>query len=159
MSPLPRALLANVCEMILAHEVHQDRPVNLMPILQRYRIELHIKDFPDGIRAVYVPATRLRCRRMIGVDGKLSPASQRVAIAHELGHYLAGHPNGIHLYDANEWMSDKLERQAQLIASMLLIPEPHDWARGLTAEEIAQECWVTEDLVQLHWAVFHGVNP
>lgn len=85
-----------------------------------------------GLKVSYVRKGRgfsgqlLREQRVIEVEVNMHPHRQRFTIAHEIGHYVLNHSPVFCIFD-DVGTNDPLkanERQAQIFASELLMPEP-----------------------------------
>lgn len=95
--------------------------------------------------------------RTITINSEISQAWQRHAIGHEMGHYINRDPGRFHLFHYGQWLVDKMERRASIVAARLLIPE--DALREMsTIDEIAVACDVPRDLVELR-IVSSGYQP
>jgi hypothetical protein len=152
---LPPQLRERIALVIEEFDLHHTSPVSLLPVMRAWGIKVRPWPMPSWVDAIHIPETQIGAHALIAVNDSLTLPQMQVAIAHELGHRIAGHPNGFHTLLRNRWLSDKLEREAQLIASCLLIPAPHEPYYGLTAEEWASLCGVTPELVRLHVRSFH----
>ena len=125
--PLDRTLILNYAENILKEFDLCALPVDLSSLLSMKNIMLFPKDsFADGVSGM-----------LIRVDSDYSiaystcyrnPGFERFSIAHEIGHYfLEGHPyydiNGLHKSNAGFISQDQYEKEADIFASGLLMPE------------------------------------
>lgn len=88
--------------------------------------------------------------RVMRIDESLSRRWQRYVIAHEIGHVLAGHARSPYSCRSPQPGSRRTrrERQADLVAAHLLIPE---WLLNETQDpdEIARQCKVPKFLAEL----------
>jgi Zn-dependent peptidase ImmA (M78 family) len=94
--------------------------------------------------------TLLAGQKIMVINADTGRQWQRVTMAHELGHYLAGH---LYLPSTRlnaAWLppDDELEREANTVAARLLIPQ---WLidDGLSVDELAERCDVPTSLVRL----------
>ncbi len=94
--------------------------------------------------------------KIIGVNKDHHPLRQRFSISHELGHYLLGHEietNREDIVDKNFNENTSIEREANLFASALLMPE--DWVRenakkdGLDIKSLAKKFEVSEQAMTI----------
>lgn len=91
--------------------------------------------------------------RVMVINEAVSRAYQRFAIAHELGHVLAGDPGRLQLCQPEvgafgAWLLSAAERRANQIAALLLVP-PAALGWDATTREIAAQLVVPEELVTL----------
>lgn len=142
--------------MIERYDLHRS-DATYVPIKQVARDE--------GWKVCYQPGSRMAPAmafaviahgyKGIVVNEAVAEGVQRTAIAHELGHELAGHKVGVdvfgsrrhdHLY--RRGLVPEQEREADIIASILLIP---DWLlfERLDAVEMAAMCRVPQWLAAL----------
>lgn len=132
--------------LIRRFRLHQTIPVSLARLLDRFTVRRHdLTDRTLGFTIVRPPDIH------IGINASLPHEWQRQTEAHELGHILAGHPNGIYMCKINKWLRDELEREAQELAAYLLVPLPNieESYRGLTVAELATVLEVPPGLVGL----------
>lgn len=87
-------------------------------------------------------------KRLMGINADVARPYQRLAIAHELGHFLNGDLFELHLCNEWDWLYNRVERSASLIAARLLIPDL-SLERIETVADLASICDVPDELVQL----------
>jgi Zn-dependent peptidase ImmA (M78 family) len=115
-----------------------------------------------GLRIEYFPLDKRisgilkKNKKIIGVNQNHHPLRQRFSIAHELGHYLLEHEidaNAEDIVDENFNWNTHLEREANLFASFLLMPE--EWIKELTngktldIEKLSQKFQVSEQAMTI----------
>ncbi len=151
----PRAERA-IAELIARYDLHAEGGLPV-PIRQVARDEGWVVRYSEEMRQLYGVAVVLGDVRVIAVNARVAEPYQRLAIAHELGHALNGDPGQLQLCAATGsgplrgWLWSREEQRASLAAARLLIP---DWVAraGATADEIAAQCVVPTELVDLWWA-------
>lgn len=120
-------------------------------------IRLSIEPLPPAIHGFYSNVLHMD---FIYINHRLPRTRQRLVCAHELGHAVL-HPgvNSLFLSRRTQINSEKLERQADLFAAHLLIPDDV-FARGreesLTMEQLAAELKVPVSYLELKFAALHG---
>ena len=93
----------------------------------------------------------LKERRLIEVQQDIHPHRQRFTIAHEIGHFVLGHSTDFCSFDEHATGDPRSsnERQANVFASELLMPDP--WIRrywvilGKDYRAMAQKFCVSEE--------------
>ena len=90
------------------------------------------------------------------INADVEAPYQRYAIAHEIGHALAGHAGRLQLCTGvsrrfGAWITAAQEREADRIAARLLIP-PSVAYSGADAAEVAALCGVPMRLVEVFMA-------
>lgn len=151
---LPLAIERRLAQLIDYFEIHARLPVAIEDAARRMGWELH--DLPD-ITPIF---GHVRCeadRRIITLNAALTPQARRTTIAHELGHWIAGHlqEGERRLSDAHSPMTEE-EHEAWMVASMLLIPQAMLDADNLSALDIAARCDVPAWLVRLRLRATEG---
>lgn len=126
-------------------------PVDVEAIAKFLGFDVIPFDFPDTISGVTFIESDVKS---IGVNANHAPTRQRFSIAHELGHYLAGHEayddSKIHVEDRPGWLNshNRQEIEADEFAAEMLMPERflrHDVAHhGLDAPTLAKLYRVSE---------------
>jgi len=142
--PLPPGLAGRVRCFVQLTGLH-DGPVVPVPIWQVARqLGWAIWYRPlEGAHAALVSwcgYTALIVADGIGLD------EQRLAIAHEIGHLIAGHPPATELA-RHPWFYWRAEREADLVALHLLCPPPV-WQETQSLEEVAATCAVPLHLLR-----------
>lgn len=109
----------------------------------------------------------LKERRLIEVQQDIHPHRQRFTIAHEIGHYVLGHTTDFCSFDERATGDPRSsnERQANIFASELLMPDP--WIRrywvtlGNDYRAMAQKFYVSEEAMfrRLTEADLLGLEP
>lgn len=145
------ALRERVTEIIEIYDTHAVLPV---PIRQLARDMAWDVRFRERMAPLYGWACMENDRPVMGVNASIGAAYQRYVMAHEIGHYLAGHLNDgitrtmtalLSGYSAEESIADA-------IASLLLIPayalDDHE-----TTSAVARACEVPPRLVRLRRAL------
>ena len=96
----------------------------------------------------------------IGLNQNLDQGWHRLAQAHEAAHIIANHQHRFFVCRTNDWSKEHDERQAQLIAAYLLVPQKvvEESYRVGNAPQLARALKVPPDLVDLRWsfARVHG---
>jgi Zn-dependent peptidase ImmA (M78 family) len=156
MSTLSDDILDTLDYFIHRHRLHSRLPVDLSPILERFEIRKY------NFTPVTLGYALVRPRQIyIGFNRNLDLAWQRMALAHEAAHVIANQPHPLYVCKTRDWSRDPDEREAQLIAACLLVPEKvvADQYRVGYAPQIAKALKVPPDLVDLRWsfARVHGV--
>src|SRR5207237_10390421 len=95
-----------------------------------------------------------------GINKTLDLSCQRMALAHELAHVIANQPHRFFVCKTSDWSRDRDEREAQLIASCLLVPlkvVEQNYRVGV-APQLGKALKVPADLIDLRWsfARVHG---
>ncbi len=145
---LPHDIVGRVQRFVDAYQIHRTVPVPIERFARDQGWEIYTM---PGTWPIYGVAKVENRRRIIVVDSLLSTKWRRMVVAHELGHWLAGH---LTPERPRHQMSDhpvdiaqdpQEEVVATTIASMLLIP-PHVLGCG-SSHQIAIECGIPETLV------------
>lgn len=119
-------------------------------------IRLSIEPLPPAIHGFYSNVLNMD---FIYINRRLSRARQRLVCAHELGHAVL-HPgvNSLFLSRSTQINGEKLERQADLFAAHLLIPDSA-FARAreesLTMEQLAAELKLPPSYLELKFSALH----
>ncbi len=130
---------------------HNGPPVLIEKIVQKLKIKIIPFSFDKRISGVLK-----REGRVIGINKSHHPLRQRFSIGHELGHYLLGHeiePNQKDIVDENFNENNTIEREANLFASFLLMPEK--WIKesveknGVDIEKLARKFEVSEQAMTI----------
>ena len=116
----------------------------------------------EGFRISYAPrlwplngyAITLGPLRIMEINSDLSLPYQRWTIAHELAHTILHDPSALHLCTAGNrsfarWVRRRIERQADIAAAYIHIP---DWViseTGGSIPDIVVACEVPEELVRI----------
>lgn len=116
---IPPSVLENLRATVEGHRLHAQVPVSLEPLL-------------DGVRVAYLPLSRGLLgfslvkghHTFIGINRRLSRPQRRRVAAHELGHILCQHPSAVHHMVSQNWLTDRLEAEAEAAAAFLLVPWP-----------------------------------
>lgn len=133
--------------LIDAYQIHDTLPVPIEAIARRmgWTIEYH-----ECMASLYGFITLEGGRRCIVVNGSLSRPWLRATVAHELGHWIAGH-----LHEGGRVFSyvgappdDPEEREATAVAALLLVP-PRAVRRHADPAALAQACGVPRELVDV----------
>ena len=155
MSTLSDDILDTIEFLIHRHRLHTRTPVDLGPILDRFSIGKH-NFTPLTMGFALVRPTQMH----IGINKNLDIAWQRMAVAHEAAHIIANQPHRLFVCKTSDWSRKRDEREAQIIASCLLVPVKvieNSYQVG-AAPEIARALKVPPSLVDLRWsfARVHG---
>ena len=155
MSTLSDDILDTIEFLIHRHHLHTRVPVDLGPILDRFAIGKH-NFTPMTMGFALVRPTQMH----IGINKNLDIPWQRMAIAHEAAHIIANQPHRFFVCKTSDWSRQLEEREAQIIASCLLVPIrviESGYHVG-AAPQIAQALKVPPSLVDLRWsfARVHG---
>ncbi len=113
------SVLENLRATVEGYRLHAQVPVSLEPLL-------------DGVQVAYLPLSRRLLgfslvkghHTFIGINRRLSWPQRRRVAAHELGHILCKHPSALHYMLDMNWLTDRLEAEAEAAASFLLVPWP-----------------------------------
>ena len=155
MSTIPDDLLDTLDFLIHRYHLHSRLPVDIAPITEKFEIS----------RYNFTPMTMgfalVRPKQIyIGTNQNLDIAWQRLALAHEAAHVIANQQERFFVCKTNDWSRDHNERQAQLIAAYLLVPQKvvQENYRVGAAPRLAKALKVPPDLVDLRWsfARVHG---
>lgn len=112
----PQTWLESRVYLLLRHHgIELPEQINLTQLCETYGIEIQ---FIHGRSRAHAHPTQPN-RYIIAVDERLDTATQRVKIAHELGHLLLH--EGVQP-QCSEWMIDWQESQANHFAEHLLMP-------------------------------------
>jgi Zn-dependent peptidase ImmA (M78 family) len=148
-------LLDNLDYLIHRYHLHSRMPVDLRQITEKFDIR-KFNFTPMTMGYALVRPKQIH----IGISQNLDPAWQRMAQAHEAAHVIANHQNGLFVCKTGDWSRDDHEREAQIIAAYLLIPQRviQDNYRVGVAPQLARTLLVPPDLVDLRWsfARVHG---
>ena len=135
--------------LIRRHGLHDRVPVCLDTLLERFTVR----------RYPFTPMTLgfaiVRPREIhIGINATLSPAWQRQAEGHEVGHIIGYHPHRLYTCKCNEWFREDHEHEAQLGAALLLVPlaAVRTYYDEFTPQQLATLLHVPVGLVDLRWA-------
>jgi Zn-dependent peptidase ImmA (M78 family) len=154
-STLSDDLLDTIDFLINKHRLHTRTPVDLSPILERF--EIHKYNFtPITLGFALVRPKQI----YLGINQNIDLSWQRMAQAHEAAHIIANQPHPLFVCKTNDWSKDHDEREAQLIAAYLLVPQraiEENYKVG-AAPQLARALKVPPDLVDLRWsfARVHG---
>jgi Zn-dependent peptidase ImmA (M78 family) len=134
------------------HDADAILPVPIKQVAKEegWRVEYHSRMGKAIAMAFLVGGVKL-----MYVNANLAWATQRVGIAHEMGHEMAGHAVGLDTFmgagrrhEGLRNVAVQQEKEANLIAGLLLIPA--EFRDGhLLDSEVATRCTVTNGLVQL----------
>ncbi len=116
-------------------------------------INLTITKLPKSINGFY---TNIMDMPFIFLSEQLDDCLKKAICAHELGHYIL-HPNINTLFvkQSTLFSSAKLEREADLFAASLLIPDKvflFDASETITADQLAYELDVPTELIKIKFA-------
>ena len=151
---LTRTSERSVRALIERYDLHRAATSVPVPIRQIARDEGWTVTYASGMAPLYGYAIVIGACLFMRINSTVTPAYQRMAIAHEMGHVLNGDIDRIHLCTAlplAAWIDGKQELRATLAAARILIP---DWVlveMGSIAE-IAYRCEVPTELVELRVA-------
>jgi Zn-dependent peptidase ImmA (M78 family) len=135
--------------LIRRYRLHDRIPVRLDELLDRFTVRRY--DFSPVTLGFAV----VRPREIhIGINQNLSPAWQRLAEGHEVGHIIGYHPHRLYTCQANEWFREEHEHEAQLGAALLLVPMSavHIYYDEFTPKQLAELLQVPVGLVDLRWS-------
>jgi Zn-dependent peptidase ImmA (M78 family) len=106
----------------------------------------------------------LPAERRIWLNASEGPARRRFTLAHELGHWVCQHLEGMSapaycraadVQPEPSGTSRALEREANVFAAELLMPEPvvrDAWSRSATVQDLAAEFGVSP--LAMHWRLY-----
>ena len=117
-------------------------------VIESYGIEIKEINFPLGQKGLFYQDDE---NKIIFISNLLSLYEKRVAAVHELVHALL-HENTGALYLSNTIWEDKVEYEARLYTSRLLIPKDkliELLKMEYSIYDIAEEFQVTEELVRI----------
>lgn len=136
--------------LIERYGLHDDDAFLPVPIRQVAQDEGWVICYRSGMGQALAMAFVVGGVKLMYVNENLRAQTQRVGIAHEIGHVLCGHRLGFDtaMQDGYADLHGKQEIEAQLVASLLLIPQELRDA-PLTDREVSQTCQVPVSLVQL----------
>ncbi len=155
MSTLSDDLLDTIDFLINKHRLHSRTPVDLSPILERFEINKY------NFTPITLGFALVRPKQMyLGINQNMDQSWQRMALAHEAAHIIANQPSQLFVCKTNDWSKDHDEREAQLIAAYLLVPQrviEENYKVG-AAPQLAKSLKVPADLIDLRWsfARVHG---
>ncbi|HUP26957.1 MAG TPA: ImmA/IrrE family metallo-endopeptidase [Chloroflexia bacterium] len=155
MSTLTDDIMDTLEFLIHRHRLHTNLPVDLGPILDRFDIRRH-NFTPMTMGFALVRPTQM----YIGINKNMDATWQRMALAHEAAHIIANQPHRLFVCKSSDWSRQGDEREAQIIASCLLVPIKvieNSYHVG-AAPQIAKALKVPPSLVDLRWsfARVHG---
>jgi Zn-dependent peptidase ImmA (M78 family) len=154
-STLSDDLLDTIDFLINKHRLHTRTPVDLSPILERFDINRY------NFTPITLGFALVRPKQMyLGINQNIDQSWQRMAQAHEAAHIIANQPHQLFICKTNDWSKDHDEREAQLIAAYLLVPQrviEENYKVG-AAPQLAKALRVPPDLIDLRWsfARVHG---
>jgi hypothetical protein len=152
-SRLPRQAITALVRFVARYNLHQRGavPVPISAVAEY-----------EGFRIYYAPrlwplngyAITLGPLRVMEINSDLSLPYQRWTIAHELAHTILHDPSALNLCTAGNrsftrWVRQRIERQADIAAAYIHIP---DWViaeTGGAISDIAVICEVPEELVMI----------
>lgn len=134
--------------LISKYALHDHLPVRLDKVLERFTLRRH--NFTPQTLGFAVVRPRLV---YIGINQNLDRSYQRLAEAHETGHIIAYHPHKLYTCKVEEWYKDEIEREAQVIASYLLVPHAalQTYYEEFTTSELSGLLQVPRRLIDLRW--------
>jgi len=134
--------------LIRKYNLHDQLPVRLDKILDSFTLRRH--NFTPTTLGFAVVRPRMV---YIGINQNLNSSYQRLAEAHETGHIIAYHPHKLYTCKVEEWYKDEIEREAQVIAAYLLIPQGavETYYQEFTTAELAELLQVPGRLIDLRW--------
>ncbi len=141
--------LDTVAYLVRRYRLHDRLPVDISPLLENFTV----RDYNLTYRTLGFSIV-MRNEVHIGVNKHLNAAQRRLTLAHESGHIISFHPDMNYTCELNTWFKSKLEHEAQIIASYLLVPQRAACVYGdrLSAYEIATRLDVPVSLVDLRWS-------
>lgn len=155
MSTINDELLDTLDFLVHRYRLHSRLPVDLGPVLEKFE-QRKYNFTPMTMGFVIVRPKQI----YLGINQNLDLSWQRLAQAHEAAHIIANHQSRIHICKTNDWSREHDERQAQLIAAYLLIPQKvvEENYRVGAAPQLGKALKVPSDLVDLRWsfARVHG---
>jgi Zn-dependent peptidase ImmA (M78 family) len=111
------------------------------------KVNCYILDLHKEINGLYQYEKR---NQFIYINCNLSDELQKVICAHELGHAILHKKTNCTFLKKNTFFNvDKLEREANLFAAELIIPNDFNNFIGQTLKEISHYLNVPEDLLKL----------
>lgn len=140
---------ARLAAFICRYDVHAPRvlPVPIWQVALEDGWHVTYRDTFDTVHGV---AILFGDAKLLCVNATIARPFQRQAIAHELGHVLAGHTSPLHLCTNTfvHHLAHRQEREADLVAARLLIPP---WALDhyTTIAELAAACDIPYELAAL----------
>ena len=134
--------------LIRKYNLHDQLPVRLDKVMEHFTLRYH--NFTPVTLGFAVVRPRVV---YIGINQNLDQSYRRVAEAHETGHIVAYHPHKLYTCKVEEWYKDEIEREAQVIASYLLIPPGalQTYYEEFTTNELAELLQVPARLIDLRW--------
>lgn len=142
--------------LIDRYGMHDDHAILPVPIKQVAKEEGWVVCYRGGMGKAIAFGIMVEGVKLIYVNENLTEKTQRLGIAHEMGHDLAGHSVGMDTFMGKRWHQFGLqnvgqiqEEQASLVAAMLLIPE---WLLDapMANDEVAHLCKVPVGAVDLY---------
>lgn len=155
MSTVSDDVLDTVDFLIHKHRLHMRLPVDLSPIMERFEIRKY------NFTPMTLGFSLVRPKQIyMGVNQNMDSFWQRMAQAHEAAHIIANQPHQLFVCKTNDWSKDHDEREAQLLAAYLLVPQrvvEENYRVGI-APQLAKALKVPPDLIDLRWsfARVHG---
>lgn len=146
----------SVRALIARYDLHGESASLPVPIRQVARSDGWIVRYAEGLWPLYGAAVIHGLTRVMLINADVEPPFQCYAIAHEIGHALAGHAGRLQLCAGvsqrfGKWITTAQEREADRIAARLLIPPTVAYS-GADAAEVAALCWVPAWLVDVFMA-------
>jgi Zn-dependent peptidase ImmA (M78 family) len=126
-------------------QLHASVPVSLEPLL-------------EGIMVAYLPLSRRllgfslvrQSQAFIGINSRLGRLQRRRVMAHELGHILCKHPSAMHYMAQQNWLTQRVEAEAEAAAAFLLVPWPLPLeACGLDLQQLSSLLEVPPEILRL----------
>ncbi len=135
-----------ITRTIELHNIHIQGMLPV-PIRQIARNEGWTVFYREGVFPLYGFAIVREPHKIMGINADISLQWQRATIAHEMGHYIAGHRHGLNMLTERPWTWTKEEREASEIGARLLVPE---WSlqEYQTIAELAAACDVPGRIVE-----------
>lgn len=128
----------------IVNKYHTRDPFELCDAL---KVNCYILDLHKEINGLYQYEKR---NQFIYINCNLSDELQKVICAHELGHAILHKKTNCTFLKKNTFFNvDKLEREANLFAAELIIPNDFKNFIGQTLKEISHYLNVPEDLLKL----------
>lgn len=154
MDTLSPLAIRRTVALIGRYGLHRDDALLPVPIRQIARDEGWQVEYRGRMGSAIAMAFVVGPVRLMYVNENLTTQTQRVGIAHEMAHVLAGHK-----VSADAWMTtgheeqgwtkadEEQEREAKLLAAVLLVPW---WIRDspLSDQDVADLCDVTLGVVK-----------
>lgn len=103
-------------------------PVNVELLAKKLSIDIELKDLDNGVSGFLV---RRNNNNIIGLNENHHPVRRRFTISHEIGHFIlhinkplfVDYYKGSMLFRSNHSQDYEVEKQANLFAACLLMPE------------------------------------